>query len=177
MCTDPFQLTRSFGFIHSFQARLEISRCWTVRVECDVLSTGWDWRCGLAPRSIGREGKSHFDNSPRWKVTQLLYNVLNSPILMFWGKSKYQDLISLSYTYQQLIILWTLCLWELSFANRMIPGSRVPLYTVYTLPRMLRFLPLSLWDTVSLVLLYLLPSLLLMLLLLLKWGSLLCSLG
>ena len=88
---------------HTFQ--LETSRFWIVRVECSVLCTDWDWRCGLAPQSIGREGKAHFDSVPKWKVTRLLYNAWNSLVLVFGGKSKYQVLISLSYTCRQLIIL------------------------------------------------------------------------
>lgn len=61
-------------------------------------------------------------------MTGLLYNVLNSLVLVLGGKSKYQDLISLSYTYHQLIRLWTLCLWELSFPKETIPSFGMSLY-------------------------------------------------
>lgn len=58
----------------------------------------------MAPQSIGREGRVDFDSVPKWKVTLLLYNVFNSLVLVFFGESKYQVLISLSYSCHQLII-------------------------------------------------------------------------
>lgn len=69
---------------HTFQ--LETSRFWILRVKCSVLCIDWSWRCGLAPPSVGREGKAHFDSVPKWKVTRLLHNAWNSLVLVFGGK-------------------------------------------------------------------------------------------
>lgn len=55
----------------------------TCGVQCLVYWQGLKVRFG--PRSVGREGKAHFDSVPKWKVTRLLYNESNSLVLVFWG--------------------------------------------------------------------------------------------